>query len=524
MDSGLNRLSKFINGNLLLVILLAFFLYSAMFVARRSFWIDESMVALALVNSELSPFVPTTLYNQVAPWGFMLITRLSQIFFGAGDLQFRLPGLVFYTFGMIILARYLKQRFNLATASAITIAMLANPLLLQYSTEFKPYVYEFTFAILVLVSFLKMEDGDSHAFRVYSASILLSIFFSISTVFIIGAVFLIEGIKQVRMPPKEFFTSRWFILHLVYGILFLAWYMLSITPNLRFNLMNYPHIYSVDLGPDNLTNLAHWGKVLVNAILSMLVPQSILFLLCLIGLLFNPKHEKSPSNKAFLIIPILVYGLIYAANFTGFYPILIDRHLLYTLPVFYLLFAYSLNNLISCFNHKMLKAAAPAVLIVMAMTTLAIHHLNNKFFFQELKPVLTEIQPDDDVFIYFTAQPGYDWYKLTQYPELPEPLNTRVNPASGPRLPIEDLASDLSERIMDVGAWPAMAYLTQTDDAYLYDEDYLGEMIKEKGNSLLLISHRSGKLLREYLQEPCEIERVISRRGASIFSVSCVVD
>jgi hypothetical protein len=519
--SNKESLKTFFSKYLLTFILLATFTYSIVYVAQRSFWIDESMVALAIVKSGLSPFEPLAIYNQVSPWGFVLLTRLSQALFGAGDLQFRLPGLLFYLTGMFFIARFFKQRYGLLAASAMTIAMLSNPLLLQYSTEFKHYIFEFTFVVFILVNYLRWKDEETRTFWAYAASIFFSIIFGVSIVFIIGAIFIFESFHQIKRSPRNFIRSNWLILHAVYGVLFLVWYIFSIRPNLAFNLMNYPHIYGVDLGPANLTNLKHWGKVLVNAIFSMMVPQSVLLLICLSGFLINRKWERRPSNWAILLLPVLVYLIIYAANFSGYYPILIDRHLLYTLPVFYLLFIYALAHFSSTFDLKWLKAAAPGMLILMSLVTLGIHHVNNQFFFQEIKPVLAEVQPDDDLFVYFTAQPGYDWYQLTRYPELPEPLNPRVSPASGPAIPLEEMIADLPNRIEEPGAWPTIALLTQLEDAYLYEEDYMGDMIIREGKSLLVISHRSGLYLRNYLEETCGISRIFRRPGASVYQVDC---
>lgn len=514
-------MKRLLNKYLLYLILIGAFVYSAFYIAQRSFWIDESMVALAIVNSGLSPFEPLAVYNQVSPWGFVLITRLVQAMAGAGDLQFRLPGLLFYFMGMTYLSRFLKQRYGLLAASALLVAMLANPLLLRYSTEFKHYVYEFTFVVFILVSYLRWKDGDERALWAYFVSIYFSIIFGVSIVFVIGAIFIFESFDQIRKSLKDFLRSKWLMLHALYGMLFLLWYIFSITPNLTFNLINYPHIYGVDLGPANLTNLSHWGKVLVNAILSIMVPQSVLFLICLSGFFILRKQERKPSHWAILLLPVIQYLLIYAANLSGFYPILVDRHLLYTLPAFYILYGYALDKFSKIFYRNWLKAASPVILILMAAITLGNYLFNEGFYFQELKPVLAEIQPEDKVFVYFSAQPGYDWYKSTLYPTLPEPINPRVNPTSGPAIPLEIMTAGLPQKIGETGAWPTIALLTQLDDAYLYEEEYLGDMIVREGNSLLLISHRSGLYLRNYLQETCDISRIHRRPGASIYQVGC---
>lgn len=498
-----------------------FFAYSLFYVARRSFWIDEAMAALAIVNSGLSPFKPLAVYNQVSPWGFVLITRLMQALFGAGDLQFRLPGLVFYFAGMAALGRYLKRYFGLAAAAGILVAMLANPLLLRYSTEFKHYIYEFTFAIFLLVNYLRVKTGEPRAMQAYSVSLMLSIFFGISTLFVVASIFTIETFMRLRSSIRDYFKSGWLFLHAAYGVVFVMWYFLSITPNLRNNLINYPHIYGVDLGWANLTSMSHWAKVLQNAIFSLFVPQSVFLLVCLAGLLLFNLRVLRARDWAVLGAPVLVYLYIYAANFMGVYPILTDRHLLFTLPMFYILFALALSKTSSLFSSKILRAAPAFLLTGMSLVSLVIAHRGNQFFFQEIKPVLAEVAPDDDLFIYFSAQPGYEWYRYSLFPDLPDALNPPVNTDSGPRFSQEEMAENLPARIRETGAWPAIAYLTQTDQAFLYEE-YIGDMVIRARHSLLLISHRSGKFLRNYLEdEACLVKRVFGLRGASIYTVDC---
>ncbi|MDP2964417.1 MAG: hypothetical protein Q8N39_00080 [Pelolinea sp.] len=153
-----NAFLNFTNRYGLAIMFIAFFLYSVFYVASRSFWIDESMVALSITESGLSPFEPLKAYNQVSPWGFVLITKLVSFLFGAGDLQFRLPGILMYFSAMSYLSLFLKRHYGITISLVFTFMMLSNPLLLQYSTEFKHYIYEFSFVIILLTSYFEIQE------------------------------------------------------------------------------------------------------------------------------------------------------------------------------------------------------------------------------------------------------------------------------------------------------------------------------------------------------------------------------
>lgn len=510
----------FLDRYILIIILLAFLAYSVFVVAARSFWIDESMVALAIVQSGISPFEPLVAHNQVSPWGFVMITRLVEALFGAGDLQFRIPGILVYLTAVGYFSQFIKRRYGLLVASAITITMLANPLLLRYSTEFKHYLYEFSFVIFLLISYFEMKENITRAKYIYTFSLGLSLFFGVSIIFVVASIFTTEMLSRLKYSFKTGILSHWLLLNLVFFTLFAIWYFASVTPNLKYNLLNYPHIYNVDLGPGNLLNLNHWAKVLVVIITSILIPQSIALLVCLLAVVYLRIKKKITLNRPIFLIPVLVYLFIYLLNFAGFYPILLDRHLLFILPTFYLLFAYALSQFTAIFNKNMFRLIAFFIVVGFSALTLADYHIHNQFFFQEIKPVLKTIKTSDRVFLYFSAQPGYDWYKYSLYPNLPEPVNPHVNAATGLRIPLEEMEANLPKLITEPGAWPTIALLTTTDNSIIY-EQYLESQIKAAGKSLLVISHRSGIQLRDLLKESCGLKGLEVKRGAAVYEVDC---
>ena len=499
----------------------AFFAYSVLYVASRSFWIDESMLAISIMESGLSPFEPLTAHNQISPWGFVLITRLVSALFGAGDLQFRLPGILVYFTAMGAFFLFLRKRFGVMIAFAFTFVMLSNPLLLRYSTEFKHYVYEFSFSILLLISYLEMREKTPGAVYVYAISAGLSIFFGISIIIIIAAIFTAGMLLRMKLSIKKAFLSGWFYLHLLFFAVFLVWYTVSITPNLKYNLLNYPHIYNVDLDFSKLWNVTHWGKAYNILLSSILEPHGVIFLLSITVAGFLYFADAIDLRSPIITIPVLIYLFVYLLNFAGLYPILLDRHLLFILPVVYLLFAFLVHQLAALAKNQSVKIIISVVLISFSTRILVDNHTRNLFFFQEIKPVLENLQTSDKVFLYFSAQPGYNWYKYSLYKRLPEPVNPDVNPVSSPRISRDEMQSNLEELITKPGAWPAVVQLTTTDKAIIYDR-YLADRIISAGQSKVIFSHRSGLQMRTILEETCELTYFESRKGALILDANCV--
>ena len=513
--------SNFIENYSLPVLYLAFFLYSIIYVASRSFWLDESMVALSIVESGISPFEPLKVHNQVSPWGFVLITKLVILLFGAGDLQFRLPGTMMYFGSMGYLACYFKRRYGLTVALVFSFIILANPVLLRYSTEFKHYVYEFSFAIILLTSYFEILNNNQHAKYIYGISALLSIFFGISIIFVIAAIFGVEMLRRLKLSYKKTFQAKWFLFHGLVFAGFLIWYIVSITPNIYFNLINYPHYFNFTLGPENILNVNYWGKLL-NILNSVLIENlSIILIICFLSCLFLFFAKIiSQLNFSIISLPFIIYLLIYFLNFAGKYPILAVRHSLFVLPAIYHLFAYLTFKLQAAIKIKVFQFILCALLIGISAGTLLDHHTQGKIFVQEIKPVLNSIHPTDKVFLYFSAQPGYQWYKLTLYQDLPIPLNPEVNAETGLGIPVEEMQSNLPELITKHGAWPAIARLTSIDDTEIYAK-YLTDQISQVKQSKVIVSHRKGLDLQRNLAKKCDFTVIERNISAYILSVNC---
>jgi len=512
---------KIVNKYGFAVMFVAFLAFSIFYLASRSFWIDESMVAVSIVKSGLSPFEPLKAYNQVSPWGFVLTTKFVSYLFGAGDLQFRLPGIIVYFTSLCYFYQFTKRHFGNLIAFTFAFMMLSNPLLLYYSTEFKHYVYEFSFTIFLLISYLEMHEKKPRAEAIYAISTGFSIFFGISIIFVTASIFAIEMLLRLKVSVKNTFKSKWLFLHLLYFAVFLIWYFISITPNLQNNLMNYPNVYDVTTDISKLWNIGYWGKPIIILQSSILIPHSIIFFLCVIFSVLLTKTRIFILNNPIIFTPVLIYLIMYFLNFIGKYPILKERHLLFVLPTIYLVFAFLIHKLTNLANTKSVKYMISVLLVSLSTYYLVDYQEKNQFFFQELKPVLANLNPSDKVFLYFSAQPAYNWYKQSLYNNLPKPINPDVNTISGPMISLDEMESHLEESLTKPGAWPSIAKLTKSKKRDVY-HNYLANLIIGEGKSKVVFSHRSDTEMRNLLLETCNVTIFSSKYGSYIYDVNCL--
>jgi len=478
------------------------------------------MVALAIVNSGLSPFEPLTLHNQASPWGFVLITKLMAFLFGPGDLQFRLPGILLYFCAVSYLTQYWKRRFGNLFAFSFAFILLFNPFLLRYSTEFKHYIFEFSFAIFILVGYLEYRQGLRRGILVYSLAVALSLFFGISIIIVVSAVFTVEIISMLRISFRKAITSRWLFSHAAFFILFLVWYFVSITPNLKFNIQNYQNFFGIELDPAKLIDADHWESVYEILGSCILPAHSIIFQLSGLSAILLWIAGIMDLRKPSVTFFPLTYLFVYALNLLGLYPILLDRHLMFILPSLYLIYGFLADKLSGLFNSHTIRAAFFVILMGISSISLIDAHLNRSFFFQEFKPLLKTLAPSDRVFVHFAAQPGYYWYKEILYPWLPDPLNPPVNAQSGPKISSEKMREDFEKYFILPGAFPAVAQLTMTEDAHLYNEYMLNHIISA-GKSKLVVSHRTGTQLRNMIGDVCEYTYFARTKASYILEISC---
>ena len=520
MDGEPRENKKIFKIAVLFFVVLAFFLYSVLYLAARSFWLDEAMLALSIVESSGSPFERLPLHNQSSPWGFVIFAKLFGYLFGIHDLSFRLPGILFYYVSIFVFIKYLYQRFGFANALVVGILVLSNPILLRYSTEFKHYIFEASLTFLLITFYSDFKIEGKHAESLYMLSLFAAVFIGISNIFIVGSIFFVEVISWRNYPVASSKKKRWIAAHALFVILFVIWYVVSIRLNLENNVLNYPHVYDVDFQPQKLLKLGYWFR-LMKILRESTPPMHLAIPGLILAFAFLFQHKtRSHDRRGMLLLPLFAYLLIYLLNIIGIYPILKARHFLFFIPLIYLVIAYVINDLRQFPFKNLARSAFFAIMLLPSLLKMAESHLKRTCFFQEMKPVLKTIGQSDDLVVYFSAQPAYEWYRKSLFPDLPDPVNPLVETKSGPKIPIEDIKTNTKELISKRGAWPSITISTITEGSDYYDA-YLFDYIKNRKEVFVLFSHRDDRNLRKKIELECKITTASKAEGVILFKVNC---
>lgn len=187
------KISRFYSSKKLpwIIICIGVTLRLVQYLYNRSLWLDESYLALNIIDrSFLELFQPLS-YNQGAPVGFLIIEKIAIIIFGSSEYALRLfPFLsgiasMFLFYG--VAKRFIKSE---AVPIALGLFAIADPLI-YYSSELKQYSSDVFIALLILYFVVRniyskrLTVSNMAVFGVLGATV---IWFSHASVFILAGI------------------------------------------------------------------------------------------------------------------------------------------------------------------------------------------------------------------------------------------------------------------------------------------------------------------------------------------------
>lgn len=131
----------------------------AMLLTDRSLWLDESMLALNLVNRSPRQLLDPLDWNQGAPIGFLLAVKGAISLFGGSAWALRLVPFVASLAGMVGFA-WVARRLLPSFAALLAVGLFAlSPYLVSYSAECKQYASDAAIAIGLFAVSLGLLEG-----------------------------------------------------------------------------------------------------------------------------------------------------------------------------------------------------------------------------------------------------------------------------------------------------------------------------------------------------------------------------
>jgi hypothetical protein len=182
------------SSNILAILCVAIFLIGAAFrlsqyIADRSLWFDEALLALNIINRSFSGLAQPLDYNQGAPLGFLLMQKLLTLLLGNADYVLRIFPLICGLSSFWAMYALAKRIFveHAAVIAAIVLFAFSGSLIF-YSSDAKQYSCDVFICLLLLLVIARTLDRNplNQDFVLLAASGTAAVGFSHPALFILA--------------------------------------------------------------------------------------------------------------------------------------------------------------------------------------------------------------------------------------------------------------------------------------------------------------------------------------------------
>ena len=175
---------------LVALVLLGIGLRAVPLAGDRNLWIDEAMLALNVVERSAAGLTRPLDWNQGAPVGFLMATKLSVEAFGPSVFALRLVAFVAAALGVVAFGWLASRMLPPAAATFALLLYAISPHAISYSAECKQYSSDAAIAIGLFAAAVGLLHGQGGRRRwaVLSAAGATAVWFSHPSVFVLGGL------------------------------------------------------------------------------------------------------------------------------------------------------------------------------------------------------------------------------------------------------------------------------------------------------------------------------------------------
>ena len=387
------------------------------YLSNRSLWLDEAMLAINIMRQPLAGLLGPLEFDQAAPVGFLLVSRLSIISFGASEYALRLFPLG-CGIASLFLFRALADRILTPVASLIALVLfVVSDRLTYFASETKQYSTDVAVALLLWLCAARIgRDSErvSPGWALGAAALgALSVWLSYPAVFVLAAI----GVRWlwVRLRRRDWpgFTAGATVCG-VWVLSFAVLYIVSLrkTAQIKY-LVDFWAFAAAPLPPRSYEEL-RWYLVALERIaalpLGKEVGEMVLFAAILGAVAL---FRRAPNDLARLLLPgvfaVLASGL-------GKYP-LAYRLWLFMVPALLLVAAAGMGEV-----WERSRPAFPLLAVVflgvlsLQPILFAAYHLVRPTRVEETRPLLeywrAHRRPGEMLYVYEGAVPAVTYYAL----------------------------------------------------------------------------------------------------------------
>jgi hypothetical protein len=379
----------------------------ARYVSDRSLWLDESYLALNLMNRSYSGLLNTLDFGQGAPPGFLLAEKLALDVLGDSERALRVVPLAA---GISSLFLFYGVARRLLTPVAVPLALLVFAVgkpFIVYSAELKQYGIDIAATLALLYVFLRTVERPQFEMR---SALILAVSGAAAVWFSHAAVFVLVGVGAGAVLTMLLRGNRrgLAMLSVPFGVWLLSFFAMYVA-----TLRGIDHVEAATRKATTSTgtpfrnlyqlftdlDLLHWST-------SGLAPAMVL--------LGAAAMWATPRGRGRLAVGGGLLAALLAANALGKYP-LGHRFILFLLPLAVLCLAEGVVTVVRALPRGLGAAfavllAGSALLTVTRATTELIQPPER----EEIKPVLAYVgdrwQAGDTLYVFGSSQYALRYY------------------------------------------------------------------------------------------------------------------
>ncbi|MGC9502699.1 glycosyltransferase family 39 protein [Baaleninema sp.] len=398
-----------------IIIIYAIAVRFVQYIANRSLWADESVLALNIVDRNYLELLEPLDYNQGAPIGFLWVEKLAIQLLGNNEYALRLFPFICGIASIFLFYDLAKRSLNHYGVPMALAFFATLEYLVYYTTELKQYSSDVAVALILawLTQDLLKRDLNFKNTAIYSIIGAVIIWFSHPAVLVAGGFALFSLIKLWRNRDFQR-LPKLITVFAVWGISFLGFYFLSIQ-----SLSNNETLMESwrSAFPSELTDInwlaEKWWKLFENPLgfseNYYIIAANVFFFIGVFSL-----FRRNPSILAFLTSPLLATIL---AAYLRQYPFR-NRLLLFLTPFIILLIAEGLHYLRNTDSRKFIEfkhiGTVFFILLIIQPLFQTTALFVNPITREEIRPVIAYVkehqQPGDVLYIFQRGEYQFQYY------------------------------------------------------------------------------------------------------------------
>ncbi len=409
------------------ILFLGVVLSLAQYVYNRSLWLDESLLALNIINRSYLELLRPLDYIQVAPILFLQIEKLFAELIPNSEYGLRLFPLLSFWGSLFFFYKTIKVIYKNSYTIIFSLSLFViNSTVILYSSEVKQYMTDVLVLTSIYYFLTKNYEREIHKYYYLGIIGVVSLFLSNICPFILFTV----GLYLLYFNKKKYFLSLtlisflWIVTFLLYYLMFIHNHPSQNAQVAAFSSEGY-YVF-MPTNPFNIDLYIFFYKKGIDIFYHLFGYRVIggigLLALFIIGIVILVR-KKRLDIIILTITPIILHLLLSSLKLYPFHM----RLILYLCPIMVIIISFGFDYLINiCFAGLKIERFRLLAVIIPLIMSYYVYSNTYPIQHEEIKRSISYIQQhinnDDKIYVYYGASCAYEYYSKIRYTNITTPI------------------------------------------------------------------------------------------------------